>query len=79
MPALPAKGIKMITKCRCGGTLRVTETRTLSNRVIWRRRMCDKCKRIVYTAEVAYNKPLAEVTREVRDGKVPKKTSKRDS
>lgn len=54
----------MIKKCQCGGTFRVMQTNVIDNHVIWRRRMCDKCRRIVYTTEVIQDKTITELEAE---------------
>lgn len=35
--------------------------------------MCTKCKRIIYTAEAVYNKPLSIVEQEIEDGTIGNK------
>ena len=39
-----------LKRCDCGGKIKVVDVRPMGNE-IWRRRQCEKCRRITYTAE----------------------------
>lgn len=69
-------GIKMIQRCKCGGQLRVVKTHNIDDRMIWRKRVCGQCRKVIYTAELAYQKPYWTVLREYRDGKIFKKADR---
>lgn len=58
-----------IKKCNCGGTFYVLDTQTLENSLIWRRRVCDKCKRTIYTAEIATSETPAQARTYIKQRK----------
>lgn len=42
-------------KCNCGGDLKVTNTYTMEDNVIYRRRVCNTCKKTIFTVEKTTN------------------------
>ena len=56
----------MIKKCACGGNLHVVQTVTVGNRLIWRRRLCENCRKIIYTVEVEQKKSISQLLAEER-------------
>ena len=42
-------------KCNCGGDLKVTNTYTMEDNVIYRRRVCNNCKKTIFTVEKTTN------------------------
>lgn len=42
-------------KCNCGGDLKVTNTYTMEDNVTYRRRVCNNCKKTIFTVEKTTN------------------------
>lgn len=49
-------------KCNCGGEFRVTNTINMESNIIYRRRTCSKCKKVIFTAEKETNDKLIMTT-----------------
>lgn len=54
----------------------MVKTHNIDDRMIWRKRVCDRCHKVIYTAELAYQKPYWTVLKEYRDGKIFKKADR---
>ena len=63
-----------VKRCPCGGEYRVMDTQEIiDGSLIWRRRMCPRCRQVIYTIEGVYDKTPSQIEEEISRGKIFKK------